>query len=148
MPTSSRPTGYHAIRRAGCPHPAAWVCTAVHTACHCEAVTDVTAVAIRIPSALCLRRLPFFLRRKKGRKERRQSLPCPFPKLKVKSVGRDPCVPPHTAPSAGHTGPALQGIVLLGSGGAEPLPYAQPKNQCNRADVGIGPYAQVFDRTS
>ena len=40
--------------------------------CHCEPVTDVTGVAIRIP-ALRLRRLPFFLRRKKGRKERRQN---------------------------------------------------------------------------
>ena len=40
--------------------------------CHCEPVTDVTGVAIR-PPALRLRWLPFFLRRKKGRKERRQN---------------------------------------------------------------------------
>ena len=40
--------------------------------CHCEPVTDVTGVAIR-PPALRLRWLPFFLRRKKGRKERRQT---------------------------------------------------------------------------
>ena len=44
--------------------------------CHCEPVTDVTARGNPFPPALrflCLRRLPFFLRQKKGRKERRQN---------------------------------------------------------------------------
>ena len=45
--------------------------------CHCDPVYDVAGAAIRDIRAsqpqLCLRRLPFFLRRKKGRKERRQN---------------------------------------------------------------------------
>ena len=60
MPTSPRP----GLSRISC------------NACHCEPVTDVTARGNPFPPAprfLCLRRLPFFLRQKKGRKERRQN---------------------------------------------------------------------------
>ena len=61
----------HRQRSIRSPHPAARhpPCPQL---CHCEPVTDVTGVAIR-PPALRLRWLPFFLRRKKGRKERRQN---------------------------------------------------------------------------
>ena len=60
MPTSPRP----GLSRISC------------NACHCEPVTDVTARGNPFPPAsrfLCLRRFPFFLRQKKGRKERRQN---------------------------------------------------------------------------
>ena len=60
MPTSPRP----GLSRISC------------NACHCEPVTDVTARGDPFPPAprfLCLRRLPFILRQKKGRKERRQN---------------------------------------------------------------------------
>ena len=61
-----------ALRRARCPHPVCPLSSVFPVMCHCEPVTDVTGVAIR-PPALRLRWLPFFLRRKKGRKERRQN---------------------------------------------------------------------------
>ena len=43
------------------------------------------------------------------------------------------------APTAGHTGPALQGVVLSGPGG-QSCPPLQIRSR--RGDVGIAPYAQ------
>ncbi len=37
------------FRRGRSPHRPAWICTALLAACHCEPVTDVTGVAIRVP---------------------------------------------------------------------------------------------------
>ena len=73
MPTSARTAEFLVfIRRAGCPYPVCPLSAAFSVMCHCEPVTDATGVAIR-PPALRLRWLPFFRRRKKGRKERRQT---------------------------------------------------------------------------
>ena len=41
--------------------------------CHCEGAPRPWRSASPAPRFLCLRRLPFFLRQKKGRKERRQN---------------------------------------------------------------------------
>ena len=41
--------------------------------CHCEGAPRPWQSASPVPRFLCLRRLPFFLRQKKGRKERRQN---------------------------------------------------------------------------
>ena len=92
MPTSARPSrsytapsrqGTRALPyknngcRAGPMCPAAR-CTPCKP-CHCEPVTDVTGVAIRntlrcaASARKCRPWLPFFLQRKKGRKERRQN---------------------------------------------------------------------------
>ena len=41
--------------------------------CHCESAPRLWRSVSPAPRLLCLRRLPFFLRQKKGRKERRQN---------------------------------------------------------------------------
>ena len=77
-PISPTPRLLHSLkrfRRVRCPHPAARcpLCPLQKT-CHCEASAHTGCGNPQYPCArLCRPRLPFFLRRKKGRKERRQN---------------------------------------------------------------------------
>ena len=72
---------YKIFRRGRCPHrPVRRPCAAHRTPCFVSLRASAhTGVAIRIPlrcaasARRCRPRLPFFLRRKKGRKERRQN---------------------------------------------------------------------------
>ena len=81
MPTSARPITRCTPGRARGPCPtkiscrAAPMCAAVQrTSCNVSLRGRTAPVAIRTSrQRSCLRRLPFFLRRKKGRKERRQN---------------------------------------------------------------------------
>ena len=64
-----------AVRRGRCPHRPAGFCAGLSVN-HRVIAKPVRTLAVAIRASRlrsCLRRLPFFLRRKKGRKERRQN---------------------------------------------------------------------------
>ena len=74
MPTSSRPTVLLApIGRGDHTLPPGIAPQLMKKPCHCEGAPRPRRSAPPALRFLCLRRLPFFLRQKKGRKERRQN---------------------------------------------------------------------------